>query len=488
MVVTASMSDKSTKEVLGTEYTISPTVLTADTSAVVISYGGKTATVAVTVTDGPGPVQGGVKEAYEAGKALTGGHTDKMTFEGVVVGLQGNSFFVQDGDYAVMVYNVPVEGIAVGKKISVTAHIQNYKGLVETWNDKNDESTAVVATLGEDGTLPAAKAVTTKAELDALNCSVLLGKIILEVVEPETAWTENANSNWKVKLNGEEVTLSLNKYTYNQGSKDVLSALKAGDTFSITNSVVGCYNNVNQISSLNGSTFKKEGSAPVKEVQSIEVTNAPQEVYVNGKISLSSVELTVTYTDGTSDLKVNPEEIIVDTSKVSESVVATVSYGGKTTTFTVEVKEKTTPVGETTVTSAIMDVSDGISSGSLMESFEMDDVITCTAGTTGENLGNNGKVYDVKKNNVLVDRNWRFYHTDGGKLTISANGATITSITITYTVDKKGYLELNGATIESDTATAVDATSIDLIVMGGESDTKQNGQARISAISVTYVA
>lgn len=105
-----------------------------------------------------------------------------------------------------------------------------------------------------------------------------------------------------------------------------------------------------------------------------------------------------------------------------------------------------------------------------------------TATTSGTAVGsfalNTGKYYDT-------GAGWRIYQSEEGKVTITASsGKTITSVKITYTVDKTGVLTLDGANVASDAVVPVNANSITFGV--GNTGTATNGQVRISAIEVVY--
>ena len=108
-------------------------------------------------------------------------------------------------------------------------------------------------------------------------------------------------------------------------------------------------------------------------------------------------------------------------------------------------------------------------------SIEMDDIITVTA-----NGGSNtGKYY-------TSGYNWRIYQSDSGEVTISASqGSTIKSIKITYTSDSAGTLVYNNDNISSDQILEVNNQNITLTM--GNTGTGSKGQARITAIEVTYV-
>ena len=110
-------------------------------------------------------------------------------------------------------------------------------------------------------------------------------------------------------------------------------------------------------------------------------------------------------------------------------------------------------------------------------SFKLDNVITVTA-TGGSNTG---KYY-------TSGNNWRLYQNETPKLTIAASdGYIISSVKVTYTVDKTGVLTKDGVNITSDKTCAVSAKSVTFGV-GNTSSSVTNGQVRVTAIEVVYQA
>lgn len=104
---------------------------------------------------------------------------------------------------------------------------------------------------------------------------------------------------------------------------------------------------------------------------------------------------------------------------------------------------------------------------------KLDEVITATAsdGT------NNGKYY-------TSDQTWRFYGSESGTLTLSAEaGYSIQSVTIVFTLKDSGKLLFGGAEVTSGTAVEVNDSSA-VFSVGGES----KGKVFVKSISVTYVA
>ena len=79
---------------------------------------------------------------------------------------------------------------------------------------------------------------------------------------------------------------------------------------------------------------------------------------------------------------------------------------------------------------------------------------------------------------------WRIYQGESGTITITAGGAKIVSIKITYTSSNNGVLIYNGANATSGAVVAINATSATFSV--GNTGSATNGQARITAIEVVY--
>ena len=112
--------------------------------------------------------------------------------------------------------------------------------------------------------------------------------------------------------------------------------------------------------------------------------------------------------------------------------------------------------------------------GTKYESIALDANVTATVAGTD---GNTGKYY-------TAGNQWRLYQTGSPTLTISTTSGTLSSVTVTYAVDKGGVL-LNGSTaVASGTAVTASGSSITFNV--GNSGTATNGQVRVTAISVEY--
>lgn len=151
----------------------------------------------------------------------------------------------------------------------------------------------------------------------------------------------------------------------------------------------------------------------------------------------------------------------------------TVTVGEETVTYEITINPAGT-VLSTTVVKNISEISGTTTNGKQVSSMTMDDVITLSASTTG----NNGKVY----NNGTE---WRLYQTNNGTMTVSSKaGYVIESITVTFTVSNKGALLYNSTAVTSGKAVAVSGSSVKFTL--GNTGTAKNGLIKITAISATY--
>ena len=108
--------------------------------------------------------------------------------------------------------------------------------------------------------------------------------------------------------------------------------------------------------------------------------------------------------------------------------------------------------------------------------FNLDEVVTVTS----EGSNNTGKYY-------VDDKTYRLYQTANSTLTIAvAEGYEIVSVKITYNYSNAGTLLLDGEAVTSKTEITVNDASITFGV--GSTSDATNGQAKIKAIEVIYVA
>ena len=130
---------------------------------------------------------------------------------------------------------------------------------------------------------------------------------------------------------------------------------------------------------------------------------------------------------------------------------------------------------EASVTIEAYATANGWENGTQYLSLEVDANVTATV-TEGSNTG---KYY-------TNGNNWRIYQNESPSLTIAAKEGTITSVTVTYTINNTGVLTLNNANVESGTVCAVNAASVTFGV--GNTGSATNGQVRVTQIDVVYTS
>ena len=138
---------------------------------------------------------------------------------------------------------------------------------------------------------------------------------------------------------------------------------------------------------------------------------------------------------------------------------------------------------EVTVTIGDYAAANGWENAVQYTSLTMDEVVTVTANPTTGTYNNTGKYYD----NGL---NWRMYQNEAPAITVTAaEGYLLTSVTFTYESNKTGVmLDADSAQVASGTAYALDKVASAKFTVGNTDAAVTNGQARITAIAVSYEA
>ena len=201
--------------------------------------------------------------------------------------------------------------------------------------------------------------------------------------------------------------------------------------------------------------------------------------------TLSGVTTGVTYSSSNTGVAtVNASTgavtlVAAGTTTITATAPETAEYEAGTATYDLTVNvaqsggDSASPV---TISKNISDISGKPSDGTKVSTMTLDDVITASASTSG----NNGKVYSS-------GAQWRLYQSDKGTVTISAKtGYTIKTVKFTYTSSNNGVLLKGSTQVKSATTDTVNASSITYSV--GNTGTATNGQVRITAIEVVYQA
>ena len=330
----------------------------------------------VTVTAVKDLVKSKVRIAFEAGLQLEQGAatTDKYTFDGTVVAMVGNSFFIQDGKYGMYVYNKATAGIAIGKKVEVEATIQNYSGVIETKAVSSSTVTGI-------GTLPTVGSITSLTSLANLRQNVLSEAKGVKFVSKDKDWASNQNSIAKFDLNGETLTVKFDKYGYNKENGDVINAAKEGDTLNLLSTVTTVNYGTPQLIFAGTSSFTKS-IEPLVGPTSVTVSPTTKEMHVGDHATLTATVLP----DNTSDKSVewtsdHPEIATVDKAtgeveaKAISATKATITATSKldpTVKGSCEITVSPIAVTSVTVSPKAMPLAVGGATGTITATVEPD--------------------------------------------------------------------------------------------------------------------
>lgn len=176
--------------------------------------------------------------AYEAAEklGLSGSTAQSYKFSGVVVGTIGDSFFVQDKGHGIYVYNKPVAGLTIGKRVNITSTLQTYYGMVET-------KAVSAATLGGTESIPAAATISSMEDLNGLKQNIMVD---LEAVMPATMgeWSSTNSPLNKLTVGKDEIVLKFDKLAYQNSPLNKAYSTFAGKRVSIKNAVSSTFNNL----------------------------------------------------------------------------------------------------------------------------------------------------------------------------------------------------------------------------------------------------
>lgn len=154
------------------------------------------------------------------------------------------------------------------------------------------------------------------------------------------------------------------------------------------------------------------------------------------------------------------------------SVVITATVDGHVASINVMVL----PAGAVEVKKTIKEISGTTTNGTQVATLNVDANVTLSVNSDG----NNGKVYST-------GAEWRLYQTNSPKPTVTAAaGYKLLFVSLTFTVSNGALLKNGTENVASGDVVAVNASSIQFTV--GNSGTATNGQVKVTAISVIYVA
>ena len=174
-----------------------------------------------------------------------------------------------------------------------------------------------------------------------------------------------------------------------------------------------------------------------------------------------------------------------NTATEAREAVITLAYEGaasKTITVKQDAAESDPGTGggegsePVTVSKLISEISGTTTNGTKVSELKLDDVITASASTGGDN----GKVYEYGEE-------WRLYMSASGTVTISAiEGYTISTVKFTYKYSNSGVLLKGTTQIKSGAVDTVNAQYVTYTV--GRTGGTNQGQVKVTAIEVVYQA
>ena len=440
--------------------------LSTENTKVTISYQGKTADVAITVA-AKDPLQ----KAYEVAEGLPDktSSTSSYTFTGVVVAKRGtDDYYVQKGSYALDLYKPgTVDGLAVGKEISVTAPVKKYNGTLETGD--NPEVTVI-----GDGTPPAS---TTIDSADALAAAKQNVRCNISGAIASTSTSSKGDVTIHLTVGTSDITLFVKSAVKEEAGIASLATATVGQLVELTDAVTGCYNTTLQVLACENSTAVVTDPAPKTIVGLIEnsAVGIPQSVEQHGSLDKTTITVGVNYDDSTTG-NVNPDDITLDTENIADNVAGKLIVGEFEYDFTINVvaesSEKTAKHTSTeiaTLYSWTTSVQDAVV---CYKEFDLDSNITIS--TTGaDDCGS------------FWGSDWRLYQAKSGDVVITAKeGYELVSVKLTYGNKNNGVLKDGTTTVSSATVVELSGSSKTFTV--GNSGTATNGQVRITAFEVVY--
>ena len=178
--------------------------------------------------------------------SYSGSDIENVTIEGVVTGVLGNTYYVQDGDYAMMIYNQKDHGLVLGDTVSVTGTLTVYNGLYEI---KNASCTKIEKEFSANWLVLTSE----NYDKESLNGkdNVLCAMYALEYVSGTMQEDSSKGSGYKASsvkfktADGVEVTLRNDAYMNAEAAAalaQIVNSLKAGDIVNFENAALGWYN------------------------------------------------------------------------------------------------------------------------------------------------------------------------------------------------------------------------------------------------------
>ncbi|MCH5172040.1 MAG: Ig-like domain-containing protein [Erysipelotrichales bacterium] len=325
-----------------------------------------------------------IKEVLEAGIALANNAASAVqyTVEGTVTAIVGNSYYIQDGDYAFYVYNKAIDGLQVGDLVRVTSKIQNYNGLIETYSS---DSNSTATKIGE-GTLVTPTEFASLDEITQMDQSKLATIRGLQYVSGTV--TVDKSSGITFNFAGTEVQVRTDKYLDNnieEAIAEKINGLTVNDTVDFIGVNVGWYNGNPQFSLTSADSIEVHTGEYV-DVTNIEVADTLEVAAKSAKMIETTV-LPANATNKSLEFTSSDEEV----ATVADGLVRGIKEGTADITIKSVANAEVTATVHVTVTavkeetgSVTYDFSN-LTGGTKLNESTLKDVLTSSVAE-GENI------------------------------------------------------------------------------------------------------
>ena len=245
------------------------------------------------------------------------------------------------------------------------------------------------------------------------------------------------------------------------------------------------------VDATNGTQMIKDSNNDYPVVESL-ATRGVSSITVGESVHAQVTELSATSGENLSTFTfkvVVEENCTLDYVKINGVAVTAGDNGVYTgtvkgnTVITVKAAAPLTPDGDPVTVSKTMTQLFGDTTATQDGEPKRDNKLDDVASFKVSGTGNSGKVYTASNN-----RQWRLYQGENPEFTVYvAEGYAIQSITVTYSPSSNGTLTYKGSNIASGAAVTINPLASSVVFGVGNTGTGTSGQARVTAISVTYV-
>ena len=224
-----------------------------------------------------------LKSVYETAAALSTGQqtTQTYTYTGFVTGVLGPHFYVQDADYAMLVYNFVGHGVSLGQEVTVTTNLKNYRG--------TPESGDTLVSVEPTGNYAKIQPITCKtaAELKAVRVNSLVEIPSIKYNGRDTGSERNGDILAKLVLGGVTFTTKIagqnsDEAYYKYGKSQVLSWDK-GAQVNVINAHRTIFDNKEQLELSDNTQISHTAAGYIEAFNEEVTTNVSNEIWAKYK-------------------------------------------------------------------------------------------------------------------------------------------------------------------------------------------------------------